>query len=392
MTGSVQADSEQDVVGQLRRMQYTPVKISRGGKPKVVKAPKVPVVVVRPVKLGDLLAFCINLSSLVSAGITLMGALNVVSGQLENPYFADVIRRVAKTISEGGTFSDALSTFPKVFSKFFINMVRVGEISGTMEDVLKKLAVFLEKQDELKRKVKGALIYPMILIVAGVGVILLIITFVMPQFVMIFEKSGIPLPLPTRMLYGLGVWIKQYWWAAILGLGVLFFLIKKIFEIPKVSDLWQRFILRLPLFGPLTCKVLVARFSRTLGTLLNSGVPLLQALTILKEVIGNSFFAGIIQEVRDSAEKGEGLSGPLKKHKEFPQDVVYMLSVGEESGKIGPMMDKAADFYENKVEYAIKGLLVYIEPAFICILGACVGVILASVLLPMFDMIKTIQR
>ncbi len=375
-------------------MQYTPVSVARGvvAKPKAVKPTKEPTVAVRPVKLGDLLAFCINLSALVSSGITLMGALNVISGQLENPYFSYVVRRIGILLSEGSTFSSALEKFPRVFSKFFINMVRVGEISGTMNDVLMTLALFLEKQDELRRKIQGALAYPMILIVAGIGVILLIVTFVMPQFVSIFEKSGVPLPLPTKMLYGLGMWIKAYWFAGIVGVGALGFIIKNIFQIPRVSRLWQRFILKTPVFGQLICRVLVARFCRTLSALLNAGVPLLQALSILQEVIENSVFADIVAQVRESAEKGEGLSGPLKKHKEFPADVVYMLSVGEESGKIGPMLSKAANFYENKVEYSIKGLLVYIEPAFICILGACVGVILASVLLPMFDMMKTIQR
>ena len=394
MVGSVQADSEQDVIGQLRQLQYTPVKITRGGMAGVkrVKVFKPVTVAVRPVKIGDLLAFCVNISNMLSAGITLMGALNVISGQLENPYLGDVVRRIAQMVSEGITFSDGLEKFPRIFSRFFINMVRVGEISGTMDSVLKTLAVFLEKQDELRRKIQGALIYPMILIVAGGAVILLIVTFVLPQFVVIFEKSGVPLPLPTKILYGLGMWIRHYWLMAIVGLGAFFVLIKNVFEVPKVRALWQRFILKVPLFGPLMCKILVARFSRTLGALLNAGVPVLSALTILKDVIENSLFSSIVQEVRDSAEKGEGLSGPLKRHKEFPADVVYMLSVGEETGRIGPMLNKAADFYENKVEYAIKGLLVYIEPAFICILGACVGVILASVLLPMFDMIKTIQR
>lgn len=394
MTGSVEAETEQEAILQLRQMQYTPVSVARGvvAKPRAVKPPKEPTVAVRPVKLGDLLAFCINLSALVSSGITLMGALNVISGQLENPYFSYVVRRIGILLSEGSTFSSALEKFPRVFSKFFINMVRVGEISGTMNDVLMTLALFLEKQDELRRKIQGALAYPMILIVAGIGVILLIVTFVMPQFVSIFEKSGVPLPLPTKMLYGLGLWIKAYWFAGIVGVGALGFIIKNIFQIPRVSRLWQRVILKIPVFGPLICRVLVARFCRTLSALLNAGVPLLQALSILQEVIENSVFADIVAQVRESAEKGEGLSGPLKKHKEFPADVVYMLSVGEESGKIGPMLSKAANFYENKVEYSIKALLVYIEPAFICILGACVGVILASVLLPMFDMMKTIQR
>ncbi|MEI6438472.1 MAG: type II secretion system F family protein [Candidatus Omnitrophota bacterium] len=382
------------MIGQLRGLDYTPIKIVQVpfAKVRTVKAPVQKKVAERPVKVVDLLALCINLSSMVDAGITVVAALRVISGQLTNPYLGDVIRQTAQMVSEGSTLSDALEKFPRVFSRFFINMVRVGEISGTMDNVLKTLAVFLEKQDDLNRKVQGAMIYPTILIVAGVGVIVLIITFVMPQFVSVFKRSGVPLPLPTQILYEFGMWMRHYWLALVGGLIVLYNGFIQIFRLPKVRRVWERVILRLPVVGPLTCQVLVARFSRTLSSLLMAGVPLLRALTILKDVIDNSHFAVIIGEIMDSAERGEGVSGPLKKHREFPADMVYMLSVGEETGKIGPMLSKAADFYENKVEYSIKGLLLYIEPVFISVLGACVGVILASVLLPMFDMIKTIQR
>lgn len=393
--GIIKAVSEDDVIKELRQKQYKPVKITEGGnfkfrwaearKSSSLAAP-------RPVKNSDMVMFCYNLSSLVSAGIPLMGAINVVADQLTNPYLRSVIHGVANTVSEGSTFSDSLEKYPKIFSKFFVNMVRAGEISGTINNVIKTMAVYLEQQEMLKQKIKGALVYPMILIVAGVGVVMLILTFVMPQFVSIFNKAGVPLPLPTIMLYNLGMGVRQFWWLILLVMGGLFFGVKKSFDFPVVRSWWDRVFLKLPVIGPLIGDVMVARFTRTLGFLINAGIPLLKALTMVKEVVRHSVFSVIVQDVAVSAEKGEGLSVPLMKHKEFPKDVVYMISVGEKSGQLASMLNKASDFYENKVEFGIKGVLVYIEPVFICILGVVVGGVLASVLLPMFDMVKTIQQ
>ncbi len=394
VTGVIEAVSEQDVLLKLRGMQYTPVKIMLGGmyKAKVASAPKDPSVAPKAIKIQDMVLFCVNLSSMTGAGIPLIGAINVVADQLTNPYLGYVVHKVGKSVSEGSSFSESLEKFPKVFSKFFINMVRAGEISGTMNNVLKTMAVYMEQQENMRQKVRAALIYPIILMVAGAGVITLILTFVMPQFVMIFERSGVPLPLPTRILYGMGMGVRQFWWLILLGGSGVLFGIKKSLEIPVTRAVWDRIFIKMPLIGSLTCHVMVARFARTLGFLVNAGVPLLRALAIVKEVIDHSVFSNIVQEVANSAEKGEGLNRPLMKHAEFPKDVVYMISVGEESGQLAPMLNKAADFYENKVEFEIRGLLVYIEPIFISVLGAVVGVILASVLLPMFDMIKTIQH
>ncbi|MBF0522285.1 MAG: type II secretion system F family protein [Candidatus Omnitrophica bacterium] len=394
ITGKLESSSEAEAINQLHQMQYIPIKISEETSVSAKEAPQPGVKMSQAgrVKVSDLMFFCINLSSMVSAGLPLMGALNVTADQLVNPYFSEVIRKVAQSVSQGVTFSDSLEKFPTIFSKFFVNMVRVGEMSGTMDNSLKTLAVYMEGQENLRQKVIGALIYPAILITAGIGVILLILTFVMPKFVQIFTRSGVPLPLPTRILYDLSVLIQQRWILFLFCLGAFIAAIKIGLQTKSGKDLWQRFLLKTPLFGPVTNNILIARFTRTLGSLLNSGVPLLQSLDILKGIIDNCVFSNIIQEVRVSVEKGEGVHKPLIKHKEFPKDVVYMISVGESAGKMGQMLNKAADFYENKVDYSIKGLVVFIEPVFISFLGVCVGGIMASVLLPMFDMIKTIRH
>ncbi|MBF0618956.1 MAG: type II secretion system F family protein [Candidatus Omnitrophica bacterium] len=393
ITGTLEAASEQAAMDQLRGLQYTPVRITLVSETNTVKDERALTdVKPRRVRVSDLMVLCINLSNMVSAGIPLLGALKAVSQQLSNPYLASTLEKVADLVTQGLSLSGAVEKFPDVFSKFFVNMVRVGEVSGTLEEVLKTLSIYMERQEDLRQKIRGALAYPTILIVAGVGVILLILTFVMPQFVTVFTKAGIPLPLPTKIMYQAGTGLKQYGIFILAGIVVGVFVLRLALRTKPGRIFSDRLILKLPLFGPLTRNMMVARFSRTLGSLLDSGVALLQALDILKEIIDNAVFEEIVQEVRFSAEKGDGVHKALVSRTEFPKDAVYMISVGEKAGKMGAMLYKVADFYESKVEFAIKELLLYIEPAFIITLGGCVGVMLASVILPMFDMVKTIQR
>ena len=394
MAGSVEAVSEQDVIRQLREMKITPVSVSPAAAPPVRKdpAPSFRGWGARRVEGKDRMVFCINLATMVSAGVPLLGALNMIGGQLTHKYFGSAVRQAAMLVSEGTSLSDALARFPDAFSMFFVNMVRVGEASGTMDAVLRTLADHLEKEDNLRQKVTGALIYPMILVVAGIGAILVILTFVMPQFVLIFTRSNVPLPLPTRLTYGAGMWLKQNGFLFFLSLAGSAALFQAVLRTRRGLEIWERLTLNVPVLGALLREVLVTRFSRTLATLLNAGVPLLQALDILRKVIDNTVFAGIVSEIQQNVEKGERISTTLKDHREFPPDVVYMIAVGEESSRVGEMLSKVADFYESRVEFAIKEAVVYIEPVFICFLAVIVGGMLASVILPMFDLIKTIQR
>jgi type II secretory pathway component PulF len=394
LTGSLEAPSQQYVIHRLREQQYTPVKIFSGAmaSPKETTRSVAQPVRVSRVTIHDLVVFTTNLASMVNAGIPLLGALRSIAGQLSNPYLADIIHKISKMVSEGSSLSDAMEKYPGVFSLFYSKMVLVGETTGTLDAVLRTLADHLEQQEILRQKIKGALIYPAILITAGSGVITIILTLVMPRFVEIFSRAGVPLPLSTRFMYAAGMALQHYWWLFLILIGGAVIAVKMSLRTKLGRDLWDRFLLKLPLFGSLVSEILVVRFCRTLGALLNSGVPIRQGLDILKGVIDNSVFAHIVEEVLISVEKGEGVHRPLMKHSEFPKDVVYMISVGEESGKLALMLDKVADFYESKVEFTTKNLLVFIEPVFISVLGAIVGVMLSSVLLPMFDMVKTIQR
>jgi type IV pilus assembly protein PilC len=394
ISGTLEAVSEQEVMKQLGQRQLFPVNIKQASKQQaaVSETPKTAEVKSGRVDVRDIMVFCINLSNMVGAGIPLLGALNVIGKQMNNPYLGSVVINVSRSVSEGSAFSEALGKYPDVFSRLFVNMVRLGETSGTMEKVLKTLAIYMEQQENLRQKIHGALIYPALLMVAGTGVIGLILTFVMPKFVGIFQKSGVELPAATQIMYVTGTWLQHFWFIPLGGLIGITVLVKKTLRTKAGRNIFDRVLLKMPLFGPLTAEILVARFCRTLGTLMEHGVPMLRSLDILEEVIDNAVFAEIVQAVHTSAEKGEGLHKPLMQREEFPKDVVYMISVGEESGKLAVMLHKIADFYENKVEFSVKGLLVYIEPAFISVMGVIVGVMLSSVILPMFDLVKTIQK
>jgi type IV pilus assembly protein PilC len=397
VTGQMTGNSVQEIINQLRAKEYTPVKITEAGTPEVKK--KTTSFLSANISFGpakvkprDLMILCTNLSSMTDAGIPLLNALNVTSEQLTNPYLTDIVRKVSQKISEGSSFSESLALFPKVFSNFFVNMIRSGEISGTLAKVLRDMAVFLEKQDNMRQTIKGMMVYPIVLLTACIGIVVLIITFLLPQFVQIFTRANVPLPLPTRILYAAGLWIKHYPFYYIPGLIGVFFSVRLFLQTSGGKNFFDHWVLELPLVGSLIKKILVARFCRTLGAMLDTGVPLLQSFKILQQILENTVFVAIVGEIYTSVEKGEGIHPALMARREFPRDVTYMISVGESTGNLGMMLNKVADFYESKVQFQVKELMVLVEPAFIAIMGIVVGVIMASIILPMFEMVKTIQR
>lgn len=394
ITGNLNAGSEQEAIVQLRQMKYTPVKITEDKASKSKAVPNILSLKITSsrIKLRDLVMFCTNLSSMTSAGIPLLNALNVCSEQLTNERLANTVRRVSQLVSDGSALSEAMAVFPDVFSSFFINMIRAAETSGTLDQVLKDMSVYLEKEDNLRQTIKGMLIYPTILLCASIGVVILIITVVMPQFVQIFTKANVPLPLPTKILYITGVWIKRYPFYYLPVLAVIIFGIRSFLKTKNGKNLWGRFILKVAVLGPLINNSLIARYCRTLASMLNTGVPLLQSLKIVDQVLDNVVFSDIVDNVYKNVEKGETMSQTLMSRREFPKDVTYMISVGEKTGNMGMMLNKVADFYENKVQLEVRNLMVLIEPTFVAVMGVVVGGILASMILPMFDMVKTIQR
>jgi len=344
----------------------------------------------KPIRAEEMIMFYVQLSNMISAGIPLLTALDTFYQQVQTKKLKDALGGVARSVEGGDAFSKALAGYPNVFPKLFVNMVKAGEASGKLDMVSSRFAKYFENQEDLKQKVRGALFYPMILLIAGVAVTLFIVTFVMPQFAQIFMKSGITLPLPTLILYKTGTIIKNFWFSIILiflvfGAGVNYYV-----NTQKGRLRFDTFKLKIPVLGTLVRKAAVSSFTRTLGTLTASGVSILESLDISREVIGNEVLSRIIDNARQAVEKGERLSEPLKISGEFPADCVQMVKAGEETGNLDDMLDKTADFYDMSLGYSIKKLTAVIEPVFLLIMGTLVGFIMASTLLPIFDMVKVI--
>jgi len=329
---------------------------------------------------------------MISAGITILMSLQTLSSQVENNNLKDTIGDVARQVEAGNNLSQAFASCPRIFSRLFVSMVEVGEESGKLDTVLVRYANFFEQQQELKAKIKGALFYPMILLCAGIAVTLFIVTFIIPQFAEIYFKAGIKLPPPTFFVYKIGMAIKHYWYIFAALVIILLAGLKYYFSTQSGSLLLDTIKLRTPIIGPLYRKVSISRFCRTLATLLDSGVPILRSLDITKEVLANRVLGRVIASVRQSVEKGEHMAPALRISAEFPADMVQMISVGEETGSIVGMLNKIADFYDMAVGYAVKRLTTVIEPIFLVIMGGMVGVIMASMLMPIFDMIKLLRH
>ncbi len=387
--GTMEAAGREELIDKLNKMGYMITQVN-----EAISGIKLESTLekLKRVSTEDMIIFNIQLANMISAGISILSSLNSLSKQIENKKLRETIGDVARNIEAGDSFSQSLARYPKIFPFLLVSMMKVGEASGKLDRVLVRYAKFAEQQYDLKQKIKGALFYPMILLAAGVAVTLFVVTFIIPQFAEIFLKVGIKLPLVTQVLYKIGTGIKQYWYLGALLVGILALAIKLYLKTERGRLNFDRFKLKMPVFGSLHRKVVVSGFSRTLGTLLASGVHILEALDIVKGVVGNKVMANVIANVRVSVEKGESISESLRVSEEFPPDAIQMISAGEETGDLAGMLDRIADFYDTYIGYAVKKLTTIIEPLFLIIIGAMVGFIMASLLLPMFDMMKVLRH
>ena len=389
VSGNMEAASKTELIDKLRNMGYMPTKAieSKPGVEFITILDKL-----KRIKSDDMLMFYIQFSNMIGSGITILMALSTLAKQAENKMLRKTLEGVARQIEGGSTLSEAMALHTRIFSKLFVNMVKAGEASGNLDAVLMRYALFFERQEDMKQKVKGALFYPLILLSFGCFVMLFIVTFVIPKFAELYLKAGVRLPIPTLIVYNLGMLMKHYWYFMLAAAILIFLAIRQFAKMVKGIIFFDTLKLRLPIVGPLYKKVAVSRFARTLSTLVGSGVPILQSLDITKEVLGNEVLSRIVDNARVYVEKGERLSEPLRISGEFPLDVVQMIAVGEESGSLDTMLGKIADFYDMTVDYAIKKLTTIIEPVFLLIMGVMVGLIMASMLLPIFDMVKTLRH
>ena len=343
------------------------------------------------VKNKQLVVMTRQLSTLIDAGLPLLRSLNVLITQLKPCKLRDILREISSDIQSGSTFSEGLAKHPKQFDRLFVNMVRAGEVGGMLEVVLSRLALFMERREALKRRVKGALIYPIAVIIIASSIVGFLLVKVVPVFADIFREFGGQLPWPTQFLISAGDFMVYQWWALLAILAWTVIAIKLIFKAHAVRRVRDRLILKVPLVGDLVTKVAVARFARTLGTLITSGVPILQALKITKETISNEIIQDAVDKVHDSIKEGDTIAAPLDATKVFPAMVVNMIDVGEETGSLDAMLMKVADIYDAEVESAVEAMLTLMEPMIIIILGFVIGFIVISLYLPIFTLGDTIS-
>ena len=376
--GAIEAADESSAVERLKNTGIIPLKVSAPeegiGKKFTLRSSK-----------GDLLTFTTELSALLSAGLPLDRSLNILSGLSESKEMKNIVQSVLKSIREGSSFSDALQKHPKAFPKLYINMIRAGEAGGVLDVVLDKLNEFLESSKELKEHVVSVMIYPSILVAMGGISIIILLTFVLPQFSLIFKELGGSLPLSTRMVLALSSVVKSYWWVCLSAITAGWFLFKNFIKSDSGRYQWDAF--KLKMMGEVIRKLETARFCRTLGTLLRSGVPLLQALNNSKDVINNQVMASAIDAVSAGAKEGKGIAVPLSNANVFPPLALSMIKVGEETGQLDNMLMKVASTYEKSLNTAIKRFMSLIEPVMIAGLGLVIAFIIISMLLPIFSIL-----
>jgi len=346
---------------------------------------------VRGIRTRDVAVAARQLATLLHAGMPLVPALGALVEQLADRPLAQVFSAIRDKVNRGGTLALALEDHPRVFSVLFVNMVRAGESAGALEDVLLRLAEMLEKRANLAGKVKSALAYPLFMAIVGILVVVFLLHFVIPSIARLFEEMNRALPWPTILLIEVSEFFEKYLWALLLAVGTAFVLARLWVTTPRGRLAWDRLKLKIPLFGDLALKIAVARFARTLGVLLASGVSILDALDIVKPVVGNAVLVNALDGVRNFVSHGESIADPLRRSGVFPPVVFHMIAVGEASGGVEEGLINVADAYDNEVQSSVEALTSLLEPTLILVMGAVVGFIVLAILLPIFDINQAIH-
>lgn len=340
----------------------------------------------RRVTTDDLVVFTRQLATIVNAGLPLLEGLDILAEQVENLSFRKVLRDVQRNVESGDTFTDALAKHPKVFSPLFCNLVRAGEASGMLDEILRQLSIYLEKSAKLRRRVKSATIYPSVIISVAIAVVIILMVFVIPVFEKIFQGFNAQLPAPTQIMIDLSHFVKRnflYMIGVLAGFLVLF---TRWIHTEGGRRKFDRFLLAMPIFGPLFRKIAIAKFARTFSTLLHAGVNILISLEIVAKTAGNKVIEQAIDNMRLSIREGESIAGPLKQSGAFPPMVIRMIDVGEKTGALDEMLSKIADFYEDQVDVAVASLTSLMEPIIIVVLGVIIGAVVISMYMPMFKL------
>ena len=383
-SGELDLASKDDVLRYLNRQKMVPVSVRE--KPKGIN-----ITFGTGIKTRDIVIFTRQFATMINAGLPLVQSLDILAEQTENEFLRKVIQEVLYDVESGNTLADAMKKHPRVFTDLYVNMVAAGEAGGILDTILLRLATFLEKNDALVRKVKGAMVYPAVIVTVAVMAIAVLLIFVIPTFEQMFTAAGVPLPMPTRVVIQISAFLQGYWWAVIAASILGIFLLRQTYRTESGELAIDQLLLRSPIIGDLLRKAAVARFTRTLGTLVSSGVAILDGLEITAKTSGNRVIHDAVMGSRASIAGGETISGPLKESGAFPPMVVQMINVGEQTGGLDEMLEKIADFYDDEVDTAVEALLSVLEPIMIIFLGVVVGGMIVAMYLPIFDMINTIQ-
>jgi len=410
--GSVDAPSTNEAIGQLRQAGYFPTNISeektalgvdKKAAPRTARTPdakrvsrskNIVLFQRKTIKPKTLMIFTRQLATLIDAGLPLLRGLNVLAKQERDSVLKNAINKVADSVQDGSTFSEGLAQHPRLFTDLYINMVRAGEVGGVLELVLTRLAEFQEKAQKVKNKVVAAMVYPIIVLLLAMGIMTFLLIFIVPRFETIFHDmlGDKPLPAITLFVIGISDFMQKHWVVLLGGIAALFAAGKVAAQTRAGRVFIDRAKLRAPLFGDLIRKTSISRFSRTLGTLVTSGVPILQALNITRETAGNTVIARAISQVHDSVKEGESITLPLEASGAFPPMVISMIDVGEETGQLPEMLLKIAEVYDDEVDNSVAALTSLLEPVMIVLLALIVGTIVIALFMPLVSIISGLQQ
>jgi type IV pilus assembly protein PilC len=383
--GETEAPNEAAVRIHLRQQNVIPTKITAKGKEIQFSLP-----FKQKVKQRSIAIFTRQLATMIDAGLPLVQSLEILSSQQESKLFKNIIREIREDVEGGSTFAGALKKHPTTFNELYTNLVVAGEEGGILDNILNRLANYIEKSEALRKKVKSALIYPATIVGVAAIVVMILMIFVIPVFETMFKSAGSSLPLPTLIVVTMSKLIKKYVIVFIPALILLIYLLRKYHQTPSGKMVMDRLLLKSPVFGPLFKKIAVARFSRTLGTLVSSGVPILDGLTIVSRTSGNRTIETAILNARASIREGETIAEPLNRSNIFPPMVIQMISVGESTGALDSMLSKIADFYEEEVDIAVANLTSLLEPFLMIFLGVVIGGVVIAMYLPIFNMASAV--
>jgi len=382
--GQVDVASKEEVTAFLRKQRMMMVSVREAPKPMKLSFGNT-------IKTRDIVIFTRQFATMINAGLPLVQSLDILAKQTENPSLKEVVRQVVFDVEAGNTLADAFRKHPKAFSDLYVNMIAAGEAGGILDTILLRLATFMEKNDALVRKVKGAMVYPLVIMSVAVIAITILLIFVIPTFASMFASVNQELPLPTRIVIAMSKFLTSYWWAIIAVVVAAWMAVKRYYATDNGKKVIDTLLINAPVLGDVIRKSAVSRFTRTLGTLVSSGVAILDGLEITAKTAGNRVIHDAVMESRASIAGGETIAGPLEKSKVFPPMVVSMIAVGEQTGGLDEMLGKIADFYDEEVDVAVSALLSLMEPLMIVVLGVVVGGMVIAMYLPIFDMMNAVQ-